>query len=509
MGRVKYAAKNIAMGYVSSLVTAALNFILRTIFIAKLGDTLNGVNGLYTDVLTLLSLAELGVGTAMNYSLYKPVAQGETEKIKSYMQLYKKAYTVIALVIAGMGLLLAPFLPYIIKDRGTLSVQELTLYYLIFLFNTVSTYFVAYKYSLVNAEQKNYIQTNIMMVSKVITIILQTIILLVFGNFLLYLLTAAAVELAQKIFASIYLNRLYPILKEKNVEKLGKEETAEVVKKTKALMLHRIGDMARLQTDSLIITSFISVTVNSFVFNYNLVITTVSNFVNVIFNSVISSFGNLVATESEEKQYQTFKIYRFFAVWVYGFFAVGFFTLLTPLVHLWVGKERTLPAIVINCILIDYFFKGERIVLSNFKTAAGVFEQDKYLAMIQGIVNLIISIVMVKQIGLVGVYVGTIVSGLIANVTKPIIIYKACFHKSGIEYFKDSVKYVPVIALIACVCYPIHNLVMQHVTIPVFLLAGVVVTVVFHAIFFAVFARTEQMRYIMGILLGKLKKNNA
>lgn len=508
MGRVKYAAKNIAMGYVSSLVTAILNFILRTIFIYKLGDTLNGVNGLYTEVLSMLSLAELGIGTAMNYSLYGPVARGEVEKVKSYMALYRKSYRIIALVIAGIGLALAPFLPYIIKDPGTLTVRELTIYYLIFLFNTVSTYFVSYKYSLANAEQKNYIQTNINMVSKVITILLQIVVLLVFENFLLYLLTAAMVELAQKIFAAFYLNKRYPYLKDKEVEKLEQAEVDEVVKKTKALMLHKIGDTARLQTDSLIITSFINVTTTGFVTNYNIVISTVSNFVNIIFNSVISSFGNLVATESKEKQYHIFRVYRFFAIWIYGFFAIGFFTLLTPLVQLWVGPRRILPGVVINCILIDYFLKGERIVLSNFKTAAGVFEQDKYLAMIQGVVNLIISIVLVREIGLVGVYIGTIVSGLIANLTKPVIIYKACFDRSAKAYYMDSLKYLPVIGVITAICYPIHQFVMAGVSIGRFLAAGILVTIVFHVVFLLCFYRTREMQYILEVFRRKLKRSS-
>ena len=506
MGRVKYAARNIATGYISSLVTALLNFILRTIFVYKLGDALTGVNSLYTDLLSMLSLAELGIGTAMNYSLYKPVAEGRIDKVKSYMQLYRRAYRIIAVVIAAAGLLAAPFLPYIIKDPGSLTVRQLTVYYLIFLFNTVSTYFVSYKYSLVNAEQKNYIQTNINMITKAVTILLQIIVLLIFEQFLLYLLTAAAVELAQKIFVSIYLDRLYPFLKEKNVEKLEKEETDVIVRKTKALVLHKLGDTARLQTDSLIITALISVVVNGIVSNYTLVISTVSNFVNVIFNSVISGFGNLIATESLEKQYKTFRIYRFFAVWIYGFFAIGFYTLLTPLIHLWFGASRTLEEIVVACILVDYFFKGERIVLSNYKTAAGVFEQDKYLALIQGIVNLVISVVLVQKIGLVGVYVGTIVSGLIANVTKPIIIYRVCFERGSKAYFMDSVKYLLVMGAELLVAVPVHRIVMKHIGIPSFLLGGIVITILFNLIFFIVFGRSEECEYFKDLVLRKMRR---
>ena len=508
MGRVQSAAKNIAFGYIGNLTTQLLGFILRTVFINYLGDTLNGINDLYTGILSVLSLAELGVGTALNYSLYGPVARKDYEKIKSYMQLYKKAYRVIGLVIAVIGLAISPFLPYLVKQPKGVSVRDLTLYYFIFLFNTVSTYFVAYKYSLAYAEQKNYIQTNTITITKMITVTLQIAVIVTTRNFYLYLLTAAAVELIQKIFISWYLNRLYPYLKDKNVKKLSKEETGEVVTKTKALVFHKVGDVARLQTDSMIISAFINVTLVGFVGNYNMILNSVANFVNIIFNSVLSSFGNLIATESKEKQYSVFKVYRFFACWVYGFSAVGFFLLLTPFIVIWQGPEKVLAAGAVACILIDYYFKGDRIVLSNFKTAAGVFEQDKYLALIQGVVNLILSIVLVQKIGLVGIYIGTIVSGLIANITKPFIIYKVCFEKSVKTYFLDSVKYLAVLFGILVLLTGIRQFVMPQVTILSFMLMFIVICVVFNGIFLLLFGRTQEFGYLWGIIKKKLGRKD-
>ena len=508
MGRVQSAAKNIAFGYIGNLTTQLLGFILRTVFISYLGDTLNGINDLYTGILSVLSLAELGVGTALNYSLYGPVARKDYEKIKSYMQLYKKAYRVIGLVIAVIGLAISPFLPYLVKQPQGVSVRDLTLYYFIFLFNTVSTYFVAYKYSLAYAEQKNYIQTNTITITKMITVTLQIAVIVTTRNFYLYLLTAAAVELIQKIFISWYLNRLYPYLKDKNVKKLSKEETGEVVTKTKALVFHKVGDVARLQTDSMIISAFINVTLVGFVGNYNMILNSVANFVNIIFNSVLSSFGNLIATESKEKQYDVFKVYRFFACWIYGFSAVGFFLLLTPFIVIWQGNEKVLAAGVVACILIDYYFKGDRIVLSNFKTAAGVFEQDKYLALIQGVVNLILSIVLVQKIGLVGIYIGTIVSGLIANITKPFIIYKVCFEKSVKTYFLDSVKYLAVLFGILVLLTGIRQFVMPQVTILSFMLMFIVICVVFNGMFLLLFGRTQEFGYLWGIIKKKLGRKD-
>lgn len=506
MGRVQSAVKNIVFGQIGNLITQILNFVLRTIFIDYLGDTLNGVNALYTSILSVLSLAELGIGTALSYSLYKPVAGKDYEKVKSYMQFYKKVYQIIGVVIAAAGLMLSPFLPWLVRQPDGVTLRDLTLYYYIFLFNTASSYFVAYKYSLVNAEQKNYIQTNILTVTKMITVSLQIVAVLVTGNFYIYLLTAAGVELIQKIFVTVYFNRKYPFLKDKDVRKLSKEETGEIATKTKALVFHKVGDVARLQTDSMIISAFINVTVTGFVDNYNWVLNSIANVVNIFFNSVISSFGNLIATESKERQYQMFRVYRFAACWIYGFTAIGFSMLLTPFIILWKGEGRALAYTVVICILVDFYFKGERIVLSNFKTAAGVFEQDKYLALIQGAVNLVISIVLVRSIGLTGVYIGTIVSGLIANITKPIIIYKVILDRPVKGYFIDFVKYAAVTAALFVLLTGIKYLVMPKITVASFAAMFFIICLVFNGIFLLLFGRTDEFGYLWNIVKKKIKK---
>lgn len=513
MGRIQQAKKNIIFGYIGNLVIIVMYFIQRTVFIGVLGKTLLGVNTLFTDMLSMLSMAELGIGTAMNYSLYKPVARQEYEKIKSYMLLYKKAYRVIAFVIAAVGVALVPFLKYFVKNPEGTTLEELTVYYLIFLFNTVSTYFVAYKYSLVNAQQRNYIQTNITTITRIVSVLAQIIVLLLTENFLYFLLAQAAVELVQKIFVSKYLNRLYPFLLEKDVKKLEKEETDVVVTKTKALMCHKIGDVARLQTDSIIISSFIDVGLNGVVGNYNMVITYVANFVNIIFNSVLSGFGNLVATETKEKQYAVFRVYRFFACWLYGFAAVGFWFLLTPLVcDIWMtlvyGAARAddwmLGQGIVTLILIDFYFKGGRVVLANFKIAAGVFEKDRYLALIQGGVNLVLSIGLVQFIGLPGVYVGTVVSGVMANLIQPLIIYHDCFDKKATGYFADSVKYIAVILGIAAVLLPVKSILPEHMTLVSFIVMAAVITVVYNGLFLLVFHRTDEFTYLWEAAAGKL-----
>lgn len=507
MGRVRQAGKNIFFGYISNFIILFMGFLQRHVFIMVLGRTLLGVNGLYTDILSMLSLAELGIGSALNYSLYKPVAEGNLEKIKSYMRLYRKAYLTIAGVITVIGLAVTPFLPYLLKERGGISVRQLTVYYLIFLFNTVSTYFVAYKYSLANAQQRNYIQTNIATITKIVTVFAQIIILFLTKNFLLYLLMQAAVELVQKIFVSLYFNRLYPYLQDKKAAKLSKEETDVVVTKTKALMFHKIGDVARLSTDSVIITYFMNVDWVGIVGNYTMIITYAVNFISVIFNSVISGFGNLVATEAKEKQYAMFRVYRFFACWLYGFAAVGFWLLLTPLVTgIWLDESWKLGQTVLTLILVDLYFKGGRTVLVNFKIAAGVFEQDKYLSLLQGGVNLVLSIIGIRYIGLAGVYVGTVVSGVMANVIQPVIIYRDCFGKNVWTYFRDSVKYMVVIVGVVLIMIPLKQFVMVQVSLVTFILMAVVITVFYNAAFVLVFRKTDEFGYLWTLVKGKRKR---
>ncbi len=506
MGRIQKARKNIIFGYISNLVILLVNFIQRTVFIYVLGRTFSGVNETYTNVLSVLSLAELGIGTALNYSLYKPVAEHDIEKIKSYMRFYKKAYLTIAGVIAAVGIAISPFLKFILKNPGSLTVKELTLYYYLFLFNTVISYFVAYKYSLSNAEQKNYIQTNITTLTKIAAATVQITVLLLFRNFLFYLLAQSVVEFLQKIFVTLYMNRLYPYLRDKDVKKLTPQETQVVASKTKALICHKVGDVARLQTDILVISSFVNVDTSAVVGNYVYIITYVGNFVNIIFDSVISGFGNVVATESKERQYLLFKVYRFFACWLFGFGAVGFFHLLTPFIGgVWLRDDGwTLPQMTVTLLVMDFYLKGGRTVLLNFKIASGLFEQDRFLPLVQGAVNLVVSIALVQKIGVTGVYVGTLVSGILANLIRPGIIYRVCFEKKAGAYFKDSLKYIGVILAVGAVVTPIRHVVMGEVTIFTFALMVIVITLFYNLVFLAVFHRTEEFSYLWKAAAGRI-----
>lgn len=504
MSRVNNATKNIFFGYIGNIVTIIISFISRTAFIYTLGATYLGVNGLYTNVLSVLSLAELGIGTAMNYSLYKPIADKDHERIKSLMNVYKKAYTSIAIIVSVMGLILVPFLKYIIKDPGSIGINDLRIYYLIFLFNTVTTYFIAYKYSLVNAEQKSYIQTNINAMTTLITSIFQIIILYVFKSFLLYLLTSAVIGLIQKIYVNKYLNELYPYLLDKDIEDLPEVESIIIKRNIKALIFHKIGDVSVHQTDNILISSFINVTTVGLVSNYNLIITSITGFTNIIFNSVVSGFGNLIATEKVDKQYFIFKVYRFLGFWIYGFSSIAFIILLTPFIELWIGKTMVIENVVIYLVIINYYFTGHRIVINNFKTASGIFDADKYISIIQAVVNLVVSIILVRRIGLTGIYIGTICSGLISSFTRPFIVYKAVFNKSAYEYYKDSIIYIIVISFSLITLEIIKRRLIIGNSVISFIIMTVLVVSIPNIIFYIFFRNREEFNYLVELIKTKI-----
>lgn len=503
--RLKMTAKNAFWSYFSMIASLLLQFISRTVFIHYLGEGYLGINGLFSNVLGVLSFAELGIGTAINFSLYKPVAEHDTERIKAYMYYYKWAYRVIALIVSILGLLLVPFLHVLVKDPG--NVGNITVYYLVYLFNTVTSYFVSYKYSLVNAEQKNYIYTNVNLLVSATTTVVQIVSLFIWKSFLIYLLVAAVLGAFQKVFISIYFDRLYPYLKEKNVQNLSIEDRETLITKIKALVIHKIGDVSVHQTDNIIVSAFVSTRMVGLLSNYNLLISTVSGCINVLFNSVTGSLGNMVATETKEYQYSIFKKYRFIGFWFYGFTAIALAILMTPFITLWIGDKMVVNAVVINLLVVDYYMIGQRICLNNIKSAAGVYEPDKYVALLQAVVNLVASIGLVKVIGLPGVYVGTIIQGTLSTVLKPILSYKVLFGLSSRCYFIDSAKYGIAVISAYGICLALKNLIMPTVTIVNFIITMAVVTIIPNLLFFIVFHKTEEFRFVIGIVQNIIKNH--
>lgn len=502
MSRLQNTGKNFFFSVIATFITALTSFISRTIFIKTIGATYLGANGLFTNILTLLSLTELGLGSAIGFSLYLPLAKKDTETIKSLMHLYKKAYRIIALVILLIGLSLVPFLDLLIKDPG--SMKHIPLIYMVFLYNTVVSYLFSYKTTLLVADQKSYLMTNATLIINLITVALQVVVLIVWKNYFVYLFVGAVINTAQWFVISHYINKLYPYLKDKNVQSLQKQEQKTISTNVRAMVFHKVGELCINQTDNIVISSFISIAAVGIYNNYFMIINIITKFAQSFFNSATASLGNLIATESSQRRYEVFKRYNFLGFWVYGWTGLCLTVLLNPFVELWIGKEWLIDRFTLALVMLNYYLVGMRTTVGNVKMAAGLYAQDQWAPIIQSIINLSVSIVGAIHLGLAGVFLGTVVSSLAVPCWyRPVIVYKYAFQQPVGQYFKQYLMYFAVVLANLLLVLLINNglgfLIGSNLIVS-FLVKAFICVIVPNIIIVALFHKTEEFRYLMGLL---------
>lgn len=493
--RTNNVKKNVFYSYVSTISISIFSIVSRTIFVYTLGADYLGVSGLFANLLGILSFSELGIGTAINFSLYKPIAENDKEKIKSLLHLYKLAYRVIAIIVTISGVVLFPFLKYfVITD---IPISEINVFYFIFLFNTVSSYFVTYKTSYISALQKNYIVTNTATIGTIVTNICQIILMLLGGSYLQYLLIAAIVGLMQKIVTVVYLNKTFPLLVEKQFIPLDKETKKEIWRNVRALIVHKVGDVAVHQTDNIIISSFVSTTMVGIISNYTTLNLVVSSFTNGFFNSFTAGFGNMIAKESKDKQIHMFEVYDLLGFWIFGFVMIAFITLSQPFVTLWLGKKLLVDNFTMILYFVSFYLAGMTLIPYNFKVAAGRFDEDKWVAFAQAITNIVVSIVAVRVLGLPGVYVGTIVQRMIVVIIRPHIVYKYILERKTGEYYFRLIRRTLLATFLCLVMWKIKSIVLTDVTVLRFALMCVLTVFIPNIVFLLAFYRSDAFKDIV------------
>lgn len=493
--RTANVRRNILWSTISHLVLAVISMISRTIFIYVLGAKYLGVSGLFTNILGILSFTNLGIGSAINYALYKPIADNDQEKIKALLKLYKTAYRVIAVIIAFLGCAIIPFLSYLVNTD--IPMNQIRIFYVLFLVDTVASYFVSYKTSYVTAIQKNYIITNLNTIASVVTYAIQISILLLIPSYLLYLINQITLSLILKIVTVVYLNRKYPILTEKADIPLDIETKQSIWKNVKALVIHKFGDAAVNQTDNIIISMFVGTLTVGVVSNYITLNTIISGFTNTLLNSFTASFGNLIAKESVDKQRQIFDIYDFAGFWIYGFVFISFATLVQPFITIWLGEKLLVDNLTMILLYLSLYLQGMTIITYNFKVAAGRFDEDKWIAFIQAIVNLVVSVIAVKSIGLAGVYVGTIAQRLIVVVVRPYIVYKWVLKDNVIKYYLRFIFRISIIFSIIFFMWKIENVLLTEITIFRFIMMVGITATVPNIIIILLYGRTDIFKILL------------
>ena len=451
--RSENSIKNIIVNVGSQLFSILLSFLCRTIFIRTLGEAYLGISGLFSNILTLLSLAELGVGTAIIFSMYKPLAQNDRKKIGALMGLYKRAYHTIGLIVGAAGLAFTPFYPHFIKNDP--GIPDLTVIYLLYIFNTVITYFFSYKQSIIVADQKNYICTLYQYGFCILQNIIQIAILFLTHNFILYLCVQIVFSFFTNFFLAHKADKMYPYLKRYEKEKLGRDDKASIIKNIRAMFMHRIGSTVVNGTDILLISSFSGIVSVGIYSNYYLITTTLRGLTSQIFGGITASVGNLGAMEDRKKSYNIYLAINFACFWIFSFCAISLFCLFNPFIILWTRRQDLVFSLpIVFVISLNFFVTGMRQATLTFRDAFGLFWYDRYKAVLEAAVNLIFSIILAQRYGIIGVFVGTFISTMTIDFwVEPLVLFRHGFHRPVRTYFARYLYYAALTAVTGYLTY--------------------------------------------------------
>lgn len=433
--RTHYSLINSTISSIIYFLRLILGFVVRTFFIKYLGAKYLGLNGLFTNILSFLSLAELGFGATMVYELYEPLAKRDERKICAYMDLYKRVYSIIGTVIGILGIILIPFLPLIIKNEN--QIPNVNLYYILFLSNSVISYFFTYKRSILIADQRNYKVLVNDFAFYVLSSVLQILSLIKSQNFTFYLIIQILTTLASNISISNIANLEYPVIKKKSNYTIPKEDVLKLKKNVIGNISGQIGGVVVLGSDNILISMFVNLASVGIYSNYTLLTNSVKTLMQQATNSITASIGNLVIDRNTNKHYAIFKQYLFLNTSLDYLCITGLFALINPFITIWVGKSYLLPKKTVLLLMVYLFLLIYQNAVRNFCSAYGLFWEQKMIPIYEAITNLTFSLVFLIcfHLGIDGVLLGTIFSTLTVDVWyEPYILFKKGMHKPLKEY---------------------------------------------------------------------------
>ena len=495
--RLVNSVRNTSYALIGEIVSTILNFLSRTFFIWILGVEYLGINGLFANILSMLSLAELGVGNAITYNLYKPLAENNHEKIMGLMCLYRKAYRIIGISVFFIGCFLLPFLDVIIKDRP--DIDSFYLIYFLFILNSTITYFYSYKRSIIIADQKSYLNTKNLIKFKIIQIISQIFILVITKSYILFLIIQILTDFLANICISREINKIYPYLKENNKDNLDFATKKNIFKNILALMSHKFGNVIVNGTDNILISSFLGIYWVGIYSNYSMIIGIVNRFMIQIFSSIMSSVGNVNALEATDKSYNIYKKIFFMNFYLYGFCSITLWNLINPFISFWLGEKYILNENIVIILIFNFFIMGMRQTTTIYNTTLGLFWNDRYRPLIEAIINLSVSIILVKYYGIIGIFFGTFISTLTTSFwIEPYLLYKHKFSLPVSLYFKTYSLYM-IVTIFVAIIIKIITINFIKYNFCYIILRLLLCIIIINLCFILVFINTEEMKYFLNM----------
>lgn len=406
--RTKNTLKNIQAGLFLRVCETVLPFLLRTVMIQTLGVEYLGLNGLFSSVLHILNLAELGVGSAMVFSMYRPIAEDDGTTICALMRLYRRYYRIIGLVIGVIGLALTPLIPKLIPDEVPAGLNLYVLYWMN-LSATVLTYWLfAYKNSLLQAHQRNAVVSMITATTTTLKTVLQMLVLIFIGNYYVYVIVALSIQALTNIWTALVATRMFPDYKP--VGKLPAEQTQMINRRIRDLFTAKLGSVVLSSADTVVISAFLGLTVLAIYQNYFALVTAVIHVIRTILQSMMAGLGNSFATETKEKNFRDFQKFTFLFMWLVGVCSCCFLGMYQPFMKIWVGEDLMLDFGAVICFAAYFFVYTLNRLLSIYKDAAGLWHEDRFRPFVTSVCNLVMNLWWVRSLGIYGVLLSTVVS---------------------------------------------------------------------------------------------------
>lgn len=497
---MKTIIENIKYSSVNYIAVNLLKFIVRMVFVKILPIEYLGVNGLFTNVLAMLSLAELGIGPAIVYSLYKPLAYGDKETVKSIMRLFKKVYIAVGGIILVLGLALFPFLDNFIKNGQ--SVPQVHYFYLVFLLNTVVSYLWTYKRSLLIADQKQYVVNIYQAAVQVLIAVLQIIFLLIFKDYWCFIILMLLGTVLENFSIARRADKEYLYLNE-TAEALDLDIKHQIVKNTKAMICHKIGGMVVFSSSNLVLSKFAGLAAVGLYSNYYMVIAALNTLAGKFFESITASIGNLMVLEESSKKIKAFKITEFITALQAAICFCGLSVLFNPFVELWVGKAYLFSETVVTAMAFSFYLTYMRKAVLMFRDASGLYWNDRYKPLAESVINLSASVYLTIHYGVIGVVVGSIISTLLTCFwVEPYVLFNNSIDIKLKDYFIDYLKFTAAALLSALASKFIYYSLFANVTLVNFVVGIFICISITLVLWYVIFRNAEELQYFK-ILLKK------
>ncbi len=454
--RIINSVKNVSVALFLHVGYILVSFLVRTFFILRLGNEYLSLNGLFTNIITLLSFAELGIGNAITFSLYKPLVDNDYEEISNLMLFYKRAYKFIRVVILMIGLCLIPLLPYFINGISS-DINYITIYVL-FLANTYCSYLFSYKKTLLIADEKNYI---VLIAEKglfFLQSLIQCFVLFVNNDYYLFLLIQIVGTLLSNISLTVYTNKTYTFLQKPHASSLSKSQINSLFINIKSICLYKFGAVILNGTDNLLISKLISTTYVGLYSNYSMIISAINGLLMQACNSLIGTIGQYNINNNGEAALRVFFELFLISFWIFGVSSICLSILISQFINLWVGSEYLLSPLVTIVIVFVFYVTGINQIPSLYRTSLGIFKEAKILPLVAAVINIVFSVILGMKFGLLGVFLATILAKVLTfNFFDPYIVFTKGFNTSPYSIFIKKVKYILILIANFIICKFVYS----------------------------------------------------